>query len=483
LNPCFPSPQRDHGYDIVDYLDIEPSYGTLATFDGLLADAHDLGLKILLDLVPNHCSIDHPLFREAVAAGPGSAARSLFHFAPGRGAGGAEPPNNWRSIFGGPTWTRVVEPDGRPGEWYLHTFTSGQPDWNWRHSRTRAQFEAILRFWLDRGVDGFRIDAAGALFKARALPDARDPGADERQAEPRNPHLWGQRELHALYRSWRAICDEYADRDGSDRVLVGEISGFVAERRLHRYLRDDELHQAFLFELLDAEWEPRTFRRIVARELATAAPAAGSVAWVLGNHDRTRLATRYSPDPARGLARARAAALLQLALPGPVYIYQGDELGLPEVTDLPDHVITDPMFHTANGRRRDGCRIPLPWHGESAPFGFSNSGAAETWLPQPLHFSDFTIERQKRQAQSTWQLYRQALALRRTLPQLAGPELRWLDLGDDVLAFSRGGGFTCIVNMGERAISLPRRLRHYLTSDSVAHGTLPPDAAVWTAGL
>jgi alpha-glucosidase len=482
LNPCFPSPQRDHGYDVADYCGIEPAYGTLETFDGLIADAHDLGLRVLLDLVPNHCSTDHPLFQRALAAGPGSVERTLFHFATGRGT---EPPNNWRSIFGSSVWTQITESDGHPEQWYLHTFTPGQPDWNWRHPEVRGTFENVLHFWLDRGVDGFRIDAAGALYKHPELPDADDPHADEREAEPSNRLAWGRPELHDLYRSWRAICDTYAARDGSDRVLVGEISGFVANESLHRFLRVDELHQAFLFELLDAPWEARTFGRIIRRELANAAPAAGSVAWVLGNHDRTRVATRYSADPARGLARARAAALLQFALPGPVYLYQGDELGLPEVADLPDHVLTDPIFHRTGGERRgrDGCRVPMPWHGDRAPFGFSADGEIDTWLPQPTHFADLTVERQRHNAQSTWQLYRQALALRRTLPQLAGTDIHWRDLGPDVLAFSRGSDFTCIVNMSDHAIALPRRLRHYLTSDAVALGTLPPDRAVWTAGL
>lgn len=486
LNPCFPSPQRDHGYDIADYFGIEPAYGTHETFEALVAEAHDLGLHVLLDLVPNHCSVDHPRFREAVAAGPGSEAREWFHFAPGRGPGGHAPPNNWRSIFGGPVWDRVTEADGTPGEWYLHTFTPGQPDWNWRHPGVREQFERVLRFWLDRGVDGFRIDAAGALYKHPALPDCDDPGADERHAEPRNRLAWGRPELHDLYRSWRAICDGYAARDGSDRVLVGEISGFVAEESLHHYLRVDELQQAFLFELLDAPWDAETFSHVIRRELAQAAPAAGSVAWVLGNHDRRRMASRYSDDGRRGAARARAAALLLLALPGPVYLYQGDELGLPEVTDLPDDVLTDPIFRTTSGeqRGRDGCRVPLPWYGEQAPFGFSVPGAAGTpWLPQPAHFAELTIERQKRSAESTWQLYRQALALRRTLPQLATDEIRWLDFGPDVLAFTRGRDFACIVNMGDAPIALPRRLRHYLTSGGVEHGTLAPDTAVWTARL
>jgi alpha-glucosidase len=345
----------------------------------------------------------------------------------------------------------------------------------------RGHFEEVLRHWLARGVDGFRIDAAGAVFKHPGLPDAADPHADERSGEPQNRLAWGRPELHDLYRGWRAICDEHAARDGADRVLVGEISGFVAQEGLHQYLRADELHQAFLFELLDAEWDAGAFRRIVQRELGEAESVAGAVAWVLGNHDRTRMRTRYG-DGQRGLARARAAALLLLALPGPVYLYQGDELGLPEVLDLPDDAITDPLFVSTGGahRGRDGCRVPLPWHGEQAPFGFSPSeSGSRTWLPQPLDFADLTIERQQLDAQSTWQLYRQALALRRILPALGTTELRWLDTEPGVLAFTRGPDFMCVINMGEEPVALRRSMRRYLASGRFEHATLPPDTAVW----
>jgi alpha-glucosidase len=356
----------------------------------------------MLDLVANHCSVEHPWFRAALRSGRGSPLRELFHFADGRGAGGELPPNNWRSLFGGSTWERVIEPDGRPGQWYLHLFTPEQPDWNWRHPRVRAHFEAVLRFWLERGVDGFRIDAAGALFKHRELPDVDDPEAEERVGEPENRFAWGQPELHELYRSWRVVCEEYARRDGSERILVGEIGGFVAEEQLRAFLRSDELHEAFLFELLDAPWHAGAFRSAIARELAAADPASGSVAWVLGNHDRVRMATRYGGGaPGRGpgdwqvgLARARAAALLLLALPGPVYLYQGDELGLPEVTDLADELITDPIFRYTNGQRRgrDGCRVPLPWSGVAPPFGFSLAHVqVSPWLPQPSSFVEHTI--------------------------------------------------------------------------------------------
>lgn len=484
LSPCFPSPQRDHGYDVADYTSIDATYGTLDDFDALVGEAHALEIKVVLDLVPNHCSMEHPLFQQALAEGPAGPTRELFHFAEGRGPGGGRPPSNWRSIFGGSVWERVIEPDGEPGQWYFHLFTAAQPDWNWTNPRVRAMFADVLRFWLDRGVDGFRIDAAGALFKGDLLCDLEDPGVDERAHVPANPLAWGRPEVHDVYRSWRRICDDYAREDGSDRLLVGEISGFVA-RDVRTFLRADELHEAFLFELLEAPWNRERFRVIIERELRDGLASAGSLAWTLGSHDCVRLATRYGIDANEtaevGVARARAASLLVLALPGPVFLYQGDELGLPEA-ELPDSALTDPIFeHTGGERRgRDGCRVPLPWSGDAAPFGFSPpTHARPPWLPQPELFAAHTVERQRSDHASTWQLHRRALAMRRSLGARRDGRLRWLDVVPDVLAFRHEETLTCATNFASEPRRAPRPGTPQLTTASAPTGWLAPHSTAW----
>ena len=387
LSPFYPSPQHDHGYDVADYRDVDPLFGDLGEFDLLMTDARRLGIKVLLDIVPNHCSGEHPWFQEALAAAPGSEARARFHFADGRGPDGSQPPNNWHAMFGGPAWTRVTEPDGTPGEWYLHMFTPEQPDWNWREPTVRGNFEQTLRFWLDRGVDGFRIDVAAGLFKHPDLPDSPDPEADERTRDSVNPLAWNQPEMHEVWRDWRAICEEYTAGDGNDRLLVGEVSVPTAADQA-RYVRPDELHQAFFFHLLNAPWDAAAFQNVITDALRDIAATGSTITWVLNNHDQVRAVTRYAaptpsqdadlPDP--GGARARAAALLMLALPGAAYVYQGEELGLPEVIDLPDEALTDPIFRRTGSRLRvsDGCRVPLPWSGQASPFGFT-AGDGGPW--------------------------------------------------------------------------------------------------------
>ncbi|GII96095.1 glycoside hydrolase family 13 protein [Sinosporangium siamense] len=477
LNPFYPSPQHDHGYDISDFCGINPEYGTLDDFDALVAEAHALGIRIIVDVVPNHCSIEHPLFLEALLAGPGSAARRRFHFAEGHGE---EPPNNWRSMFGGPAWERTAD-----GQWYLHLFTPEQPDLNWRHPDVPALFEDVLRFWLDRGVDGFRVDAAQGLFKHPALPDAEDPAEEERVGDAANELAWNRPEVHDVYRSWRRICDTYAARDGVDRPLIGELTG-IAQNHLGDYVRPGEMHQGFYFGFLDAPWDGAAFRAVVDRGLANAAATGSTVTWVLGNHDRVRVATRFgggapglsAGDFERGTARARAGALLVLALPGSTYIYQGEELGLPEVVDLPLNRLTDPIHRRTDGERRgrDGCRVPLPWSGEAPPYGFSTS--PDLWLPQPPSFAEHTVERVTADPGSTWHLYRGALGLRRKA--LAGePELRWLDAPPGVLAFTRGDGFTCVVNCTDAAVPAPLPGEPTLASGPVRAGEIPAETAAW----
>ncbi|MFG2327965.1 glycoside hydrolase family 13 protein [Streptomyces sp. NPDC048568] len=505
LSPFYPSPQHDHGYDVADYRGVDPLFGDLDEFDALVAAARRLGVRVLLDIVPNHCSSEHPWFREALAAEPGSPARARFHFADGRGPDGDEPPNNWHAMFGGPAWTRVTEPDGRPGQWYLHMFTPEQPDWNWRTPEVAAEFDRILRFWLDRGVDGFRIDVAAGLYKHPDLPDSPDPEADARTRDSVNPLAWNQPEVHDVWRQWRAVCEEYADRDGRERLLVGEVS--VPSAREHaRYVRPDELHQAFFFDLLGAPWDPDAFRKVISEAMQDIAGTGSTVTWVLNNHDQVRTVTRYgepatdgsgrgpgtktppagqtagSPHQALGTARARAAALLMLALPGAAYIYQGEELGLPEVVDLPDDVLTDPIFRRTGSRARvrDGCRVPLPWSGQASPFGFtSGDGSAKPWLPQPEYFAEYATDRALADTRSFWHLYRDGLQLRGDLPQLGEGTLRWLDTPPGVLAFVRGDGLVCAVNFGTAPTPAPVPGTPLLSSGPCPAGSLPGSTAAW----
>ncbi|MFD9127193.1 glycoside hydrolase family 13 protein [Kitasatospora sp. NPDC059571] len=481
LNPFYTSPQHDHGYDVADYCSVDPRMGTLDDFDRLAEDCRLLGLKLILDIVPNHCSSEHPWFREALQAAPGSSERALFHFADGRGERGEEPPNNWRAMFGGPAWSRVREADGTWGQWYLHLFTPEQPDLNWRRPEVAAEFERILRFWLDRGADGFRIDVAAGLHKHPDLPDSPDPDADERTRDSVNPLAWNQPEVHQVWRHWRAICEEYTARDGRDRLLVGEASVPTAAEQA-AYLRPDELHQAFFFHLLHAPWDAAHFHRVIDDAVRDIATTGSTVTWVLNNHDQVRTTTRFAAgDPVRGAARARAAALLMLALPGAAYLYQGEELGLPEVDDLPDEVLTDPIYHRTGSRTgiRDGCRIPLPWSGPQPPFGFGPHDGPQPWLPQPAYFAAHTAERALTDTASSWHLYREALHLRRVLPQLGEGPLRWLEAPPGVLAFTRGDGLLCAVNFGDQAAPAPVDGEPLLASGPCPAGTLPPATAAW----
>ncbi|MDG4791871.1 glycoside hydrolase family 13 protein [Micromonospora sp. WMMD1102] len=433
LTPFYRSPMVDGGYDVADYRDVDPTFGTLADFDAMIGDAHALGLRIIVDIVPNHTSDTHPWFVTALAGPPGSAGRDRYLFRDGRGTDGELPPNDWESIFGGPAWTRV--PDG---QWYLHLFDPAQPDLNWRHPEVRAEFEDVLRFWLDRGVDGFRIDVAHGMIKADGLPDVGDSvPAGQRQVEllgrARLPYF-DQDEVHDIYRAWRPILDSYP----GGRMAVAEAWAETPQR-LARYVGPDELHQAFNFDFLDASWSADSFRKVVDTALAESAIVGAPTTWVLSNHDKQRHVTRYG-DGALGLRRARAAALLMLALPGSVYLYQGEELGLPEVLDLPDELRQDPAFRRT-GESRDGCRVPLPWSGDVPPYGFGPAGGAPAWLPAPPTWRALSVAAQTGNPDSTLELYRTALRLRRVhAPAGAATDpgrVTWLESEPGVIAFSR----------------------------------------------
>jgi alpha-glucosidase len=448
LTPFQRSPQADHGYDVSDYRDVDPLFGTLGDFDALVARTHELGLRLIVDLVPNHCSSSHPLFQEALAAGPGSPERARFHF--------ASAPNNWPSVFGGSAWTQV--PDG---EWYLHLYAPEQPDWNWRDPGTAPFFDDVLRFWFDRGADGVRIDVAHGLFKAPGLPDLDDPDIELGRLRG-NPLACDQEEVHDVYRRWRKIADSY----DPPRALIGEVN--LDPARAARYTRPDELHQAFAFAFVMAGWDAAEWMS-VGRSLLEHPP----VTWVVENHDVTRTPTRYGNE-----ARARAAMLAILGLPGSAYLYQGQELGLPEV-DVPASARQDPAW-TRSGQSRDGCRVPIPWQQDpSGTYGFSPPGAAPPWLPVPAGWGDYT-------SSPTLALCREAVALRRRLHAdgmiAADDEVSWTVDGDGRLLARRGHGFTLAVAMGSHAVPLPDGIPLLSTGTLTDACWLPPDTAAWLLG-
>ncbi|NES16779.1 MULTISPECIES: glycoside hydrolase family 13 protein, partial [unclassified Micromonospora] len=486
LSPFYPSPQADAGYDVADYRDVDPLFGTLADADKMIAEAKARGLRVIVDLVPNHTSSRHRWFQAALAAGPGSPERQRYVFRDGKGPQGAEPPNDWQSVFGGPAWTRL--PDG---QWYLHLFDPGQPDLNWDNPEVRAEFLDILRFWLDRGVDGFRVDVAHGLIKQADLADWQEQPEILSGAEvdkPRPP-MWDQDGVHEIYREWRRLLDSY---DG-DRILVAEAWVEPAER-LARYVRPDEMHQAFNFEYLLASWTAPAQYAVITRSLEATDSVGAPTTWVLSNHDVVRHASRLGlpisggrpngigigdpqPDAALGLRRARAASLLMLALPGSAYLYQGEELGLPEHTTLPDEARQDPTWersgHTQRGR--DGCRVPIPWEADAPSYGFGPTDAS--WLPQPPSWAEYALDRQRGVPGSTYELYRTALRLRREHGLARGP-LRWLSSGDEVLIFTNRE-LTVLTNFGAEPVPLPADAEVLVSSAPLDGDAVPTDVTVW----
>ncbi|MFJ5881818.1 glycoside hydrolase family 13 protein [Kitasatospora cineracea] len=497
LSPFYASPQADAGYDVADYRAVDPMFGTLLDADGLIRDAHDLGLRIIVDLVPNHSSDQHEWFQRALREGPGSPLRERYHFRPGKGEDGELPPNDWESIFGGPAWTRTANPDGTPGDWYLHLFAPEQPDFNWDNPAVADEFRSILRFWLDMGVDGFRIDVAHGLVKAPGLPDLGSHDQLKLLGNDVMP-FFDQDGVHAIYRSWRQILDEYP----GDRIGVAEAWTPTVQRTAN-YVRPDELHQAFNFQYLGTGWDAAALREVIDVSLDSMRPVQAPTTWVLSNHDVTRHATRFANPPglgtqirtpgdrALGLRRARAATLLMLALPGSAYVYQGEELGLPDVTDLPDEVRQDPSFFRQAGQDgyRDGCRVPIPWSGTEAPYGFGPNAGGPSWLPQPAEWAGLSVEVQTGDPTSTLELYRSALAVRRAQPALgAGSEVEWLPAPEGVLAFRREaaeGSFVCTVNTTGETVRIPAPGRMLLSSaEAVAAADeveLPADSTAWWA--
>ncbi|HET7397319.1 MAG TPA: glycoside hydrolase family 13 protein [Intrasporangium sp.] len=486
LSPFYPSPLADGGYDITDHRGVDPRLGTLDDFDALVHDAHGLGLKLIIDLVPNHTSDQHPWFREAVRAGPGSPARDRYIFRDGAGPDGSEPPSDWRSHFGGPAWERLDD-----GQWYCHLFAREQPDLNWDNAEVRQYFLDTLRFWADRGVDGFRIDVAHSLAKDLSAPLRSQPNLDRILPLDGSDPLYDRDEVHEIYRSWRGVFDEY----DPPKMAVAE-TWHPTTSRTYLYARPDELGQVFDFSLLKSEWHPDQFRAVITRSIDEHRCVGGAITWVLSSHDVPRHASRYAlplgtdldawlrgdgtqpaVDEATASRRARAATVMMLALPGSAYLYQGEELGLLEVADLPEECLQDPVFERT-GRRlkgRDGCRVPLPWESGGRSYGFGEDGA---WLPQPAWFAAYAVSAQQGRDGSSIELYRRALALRRAAVPDAGDSFAWRPSGHpEVLRFARSAGWECMVNFSAHAVPIPGDL--ILSSDPEARQELAPDAAAW----
>lgn len=508
ISPFYTSPMADAGYDVADYRDIDPLFGTLADADKLIARAHELDLRVIVDLVPNHSSDEHEWFKAALAAGPGSPERERYLFRDGKGENGELPPNDWQAIFGGNAWTRVSDADGNPEQWYLHLFDPKQPDFNWNNPAVRDEFVSILTFWLDRGVDGFRVDVAHSLIKADGLPDhaahAQMAGTGDASHDNGGP-MWDQEGVHEIYRAWRELLDSYNPRDtegydsAADRAMCAEAWVSPPER-LARYVRPDEFHQAFNFAFLETPWRAADLHESITSSYRSNDSVGAPTTWVLSNHDVVRHATRLAlpvgqprpngiraedpqPDAALGLRRALAATALELALPGGAYLYQGEELGLPDHTTMPDEARQDPTWdrseHTEAGR--DGCRLPMPWVKDAPSFGFGPSEA--TWLPQPEVYGDLAVDQQDGVAGSTLEFYRRMLRERHAR-ELGSGSLTWVEGAgdDDVVAFvnSRDGheDLWVVTNFGE-PVALPDDAFVVLSSGDADSLTVERDVTVW----
>ena len=493
LSPFYSSPQKDGGYDVSDYIAVDPIFGTLSDFDNLLEKAHGLGIRVMIDLVPNHSSDQHEWFKRALASKPGSPERAFYHFKDGSGENGELPPNNWVSMFGGPAWTRVTESDGKPGQWFVHLFDSSQPDLNWANPEVQLEFEKILKFWLDRGVDGFRVDQPHAMAKAEGLPDhpyVKQAGAGFIEGRE-NPPMWFQEEVHEIFRKWRKILESYP----GDRAMCGEAYVYPLSL-MANWVRPDEFHQTFNFRFLDAGWDPKKLFDAINESFEAFDGVGAPSTWVLNNHDVIRHASRFGgdygratasdgigsgqpqPDPVLGLQIAKGATLFMLGLPGVSYLYQGEELGLPEHSTLENKYRQDPTFARTNGARvgRDGCRIPLPWEPEGDSSGFSESG--KSWLPQPESYKELARSIQEKNPESTLSFYKAALDLRKQLG-LGEGSFNWLagHQGPDTLGYENFG-IKVIFNFGKQPVDLSN-LEILISSEPLSGKQLATNQCVW----
>jgi alpha-glucosidase len=512
ISPFYTSPLHDGGYDVADYRGIDSRLGTLADVDRLIGEAHARSIRVIMDIVPNHTSSEHPWFQEALTTEPGSPQWDRYLVREGTGPDRETPPNNWKSVFHGRGWSHVRDADGNPtGYWYLHLFDTTQPDLNWQNAEVRAEFRDILRFWFDRGIDGFRIDVAHGLVKEEGLPDFdySVPDEDKQQGmfdeDSAHAPFWDQDGVHEIYREWRAVADEY----DPPRVFCGE-TWVPNPVRLARYQRPDELHTSFNFDYLQAGWDGERMRASIDDTIAQHARVGAPPTWVLSNHDVVRHRTRMAPgfdmatrltctvDDERGLRRARAATLFTLSLPGSMYLYQGEELGLPEVTDLPADVRQDPAWHRSHGTdgTRDGCRVPIPWSGDSPSYSFGPGPAS--WLPQPAEWAGLSVASQRGVDGSTLELYREALRLRRASAAMGEGPLEWLSDSTDVLTMRRtaadGSSVVSVLNLTDGIVRLPTSwgsdvlvassddVARVETDEDGAFLAVGPETALWLVG-
>lgn len=498
ITPWYPSPQHDNGYDVADFMDINPEYGDLEAAQELIEKAHQYGIRIIIDIVPNHSSNEHKWFQDALGSTPDSVERARYLFRDGKGEDGEEPPNNWQSVFGGLAWTRIREQDGQLGQWYCHIFAPEQPDFNWDNSDIRKHFIEVLKFWLDRGVDGFRVDVAHGLVKASGLPDApfqEHLGLLDSRAFP----YWDQEGVHEIYREWRKLLDSYSGQ----RMAVSE-AWVNPPSRSALYVRPDELANTFNFDFLTVKWGRDSLKASIDRSIEGMAEVGAPVTWVLNNHDVVRSVNRLEMDyilgsgvasktsqtetfdHERAIQRARSAAMLMLCLPGAVFLYQGEELGLPEVLDIPVERLQDPIWRMSGNteRGRDGCRVPLPWLGSPhGAFGFSTNLEVTpelSWLPQPANWGRFSAEEQEKSAGSMLNLYRNALAVRKSNAALASLHFGWVKSSKQSLAFRRSEDdtFICLVTF-ETGDSVPRGHQIMMSSQKIVAGQIPPNTTVW----
>lgn len=487
MNPWYPSPLLDGGYDVADYRSIAPMFGSLDDARRLVEDAHHAGIKVIVDLVPNHTSWDHEWFVAARASAPGSPERNRYVFRDGKGEHGELPPTNWSSVFGGPAWSRCDD-----GQWYLHLFDISQPDLNWNNPEVRAEFCDIFRFWIDLGADGFRVDVSHGLIKDPSFPDVDLASEILTVGHIDNHPYWDRDEVHDINREWRAVLNEKEAELDKELMMVAEA--WVKAENVPLYLRPDEYHQSFNFDFLGCPWDRQQMKTSINRALVDAASVNSAATWVLSNHDVVRHATRYGlpsdtdyqewlmNGPAElcdrnlGRLRARAVTMMLLALPGSTYIYQGEELGLHEVNDLPNDVLDDPVWRRSENTRkgRDGCRVPIPWTRSGPSFGFGNSAP---WLPQPAEFGAQSVEAQNGVEGSVLELYRSAIAMRSAYWVDSG-DLTWLDLHEDVIAFQRNG-FACITNFGERDVTLPSGDVILASTQPDRDGMIGSNTTVW----
>ena len=491
LSPFYPSALADGGYDVDDYRDVDPKLGTLADFDEMLAKLHDAGIRVFVDVVPNHSSNLHVWFKEAIAAEPGSAARNRYLFREGRGVNGELPPTDWVSHFAPSAWTHESAMGGKHNQWYMHWFAPEQPDFNWDNREIEDDFLKTLKFWADRGVDGFRIDVAHALKK-----DLSEPlrmlnvfeGLDERGAKGKGI-LADRDDVFTIYKEWRKLFNQY----DPPRVAVAEAN--VHSERLPLYASEKTLGQGFDFRFIDALFDATAYRKCAQDALELAKKNKSSSTWTLSNHDQIRHATKmglhasvdrrdwmlsngtsHPLDKEAGTTTGLAATLFIMALPGCTYLYQGEELGLHEVTDIPENQIQDPQYlrNFKIDKGRDGCRVPLPWTRTGTSFGF---GTGSAHLPQPNWFAEYSVEAEEGVAGTPLEIYRSALKLRKSL--ITEEKIKWHKTeSDEVLHFSRPNGWNCITNFRGAKYPVPKG-EFIISSRPLVDGKIPPCTTVW----